>query len=226
MTRNEIASYIGDLEKLFRAHGKPERAAGAKAYMRNLFDYYGISTPDRRTLQKQFHASHALPAFSDTEKIVRMLWKKDQRELQYFAMELCYPHRKKFPREALALFEYMIRNKSWWDTVDFISIKLVAAYFSLYPESVEKKTAAWISSGHIWLMRTAISFQNGLKEKTNERLLFRMIRISTGHEDFFIRKAIGWALRSYAYTNPDAVRKFVKRTKMSPLSEREAMKHL
>lgn len=202
------------------------RAAGAKAYMRDLFDYFGLSTPDRRKLEREFHADHTLPSFSETEKIVRKLWTKPERELQYFAMELCYKHRKQFPRKAIQLFEYMIRNKSWWDTVDFIAIKLVASYFALYPETIKDKTDEWIKSGHLWLMRTAIIFQNSLKEKTDKKLLLRLIEQCKDHPDFFIRKAIGWALRSYAYTNPEAVRKFVKATPMSPLSVKEAMKHL
>lgn len=224
--RTDISEYILSIEKLFRSHSDAKRAAGAKAYMRDLFDYFGISTPDRRKLEREFHAKHALPSFSETEKIVRKLWAKPERELQYFAMELCYKQRKQLPHEAIHLFEYMIRNKSWWDTVDFIAIKLVASWFEIYPESIQKKTREWITSGHLWLMRTAIIFQNGLKKKMDEKLLFHLIEQCTDHPDFFIRKAIGWALRSYAYANPEAVRKFVKATPLSPLSEKEAMKHL
>ena len=216
------------VDKLFAQHSDPVRAAGAKAYMRGLFDYFGISTPARRELQKKFHAEHALPSFGDSAKITRLCWKHPCREMQYFAMELCYMHRKNLPRESLALFEYMIRNKSWWDSVDFISVKLIPAYFQQYPEVVAEKTGTWISSGHIWLMRTAIIFQNNLKKKTDEKLLFSMVRQSAWHEDFFVRKAIGWALRQYGRTNPRAVKDFTSRNEklLSPLSYLEAIRNL
>lgn len=227
MTRSTIIDeYIGSIEELFRKNGNRERAAGAKVYMRDLFNYFGISTPDRRQLEREFHNEHALPSFSETEQIVRKLWTKSERELQYFAMELCYKHRKAFPRKALHLFEYMIRNKSWWDTVDFIAIKLVNSYFQLYPDMILPKTKEWINSGHIWLMRTALIFQNNDKKKTDEKLLFKLILICSGHPDFFIRKAIGWSLRQYARTNPASVKKFVTASELSELSRKEALKHI
>lgn len=223
-----VSEYVDAIEKLFDRHRSAEHAAGAKAYMRDLFEYYGLGTPKRRMLEKKFHEVHPLPSLEQCESIVRKLWTKPQRELQYFAMELLFRHKKKFTTESIQLFEFMIRNKSWWDTVDFISPKLIAAYFDLFPEMIKPKTNEWISSGHIWLMRTAIIFQNNLKKKTDEKLLFRLILKSKDHPDFFVRKAIGWALRQYARTNPASVKNFVlaNKSKLSELSKKEALKHI
>lgn len=220
------AVYVAAVETEFSRHTDLKQAAGAKAYMRNQFDYFGMSTPKRRLVEKTFHARNPLPPIDSIEKIVKALWKRPQRELQYFAMELCYRYKKQFPEEFITLFEWMITNKSWWDTVDFIAPKLVAEYFRLFPVAIRKKTNEWIRSGNIWLMRTALIFQNLHKKKTDEELLFSLILKSKEHPDFFIRKGIGWALRQYSRTNPAAVRKFVTQNKLSPLSEKEALKHI
>lgn len=221
-------AYISAIEEEFAKHANAERAAGAKAYMRDQFDYYGLSTPIRRAAEKAFHASHPSPPIGAMASIVHTLWKKPQRELQYFAMELCYQYRKSFPPEWMSLFEFMITHKSWWDTVDYIAPKLVASYFQLYPEMIGKKTTAWMKSENIWLMRTALVFQNLHKKKTDEKLLFALISDCMDQEDFFIRKAIGWSLRQYARTNPAAVKKFVKANEklLSELSKKEALKHI
>jgi len=219
-------AYIDLAEKTFRKYANAENAAGAKAYMRDQFDYFGLSTPVRRDVQKTFHAQNELPPFEALESLVKKCWKKDERELQYFVMELCEKYKKQFTKEDIPLFEFMITNKSWWDTVDFIAPKLVAALFLTHPELAAPTTARWIKSKNIWLMRAALIYQNLYKKKTNEELLFKLIRQSSDHPDFFIRKGIGWALRQYARTNPAAVKKFVKENTLSPLSAQQAMKHL
>jgi 3-methyladenine DNA glycosylase AlkD len=224
--RFSVSGYVTAIEAEFSRHTDAKQAAGAKAYVRDQFDYYGMSTPKRRLVEKAIHANHPLPPLEALEKIIKALWKKPQRELQYFAMELCYRYKKQFPREFIALFEWMITTKSWWETVDFIAPKLVAEYFRLYPETITGKTNEWMKSGNIWLMRTALIFQNLHKKKTDEKLLFSLILKCKDHPDFFIRKGIGWALRQYARTNPAAVKKFVTQNKLSPLSEKEALKHV
>jgi 3-methyladenine DNA glycosylase AlkD len=224
----DIDIYVETVEAEFRRHANEKRAAASKAYVRDQFDYYGLTTPERRDVQKVFHEANVLPPFEAVPQLVKILWSKPQRELQYFAMELYEKYKKEFSKKDIPLFEYMIRNKSWWETVDFISPKLVAALLLKHPELQEETCERWMNSDHLWLMRAAIIHQNLYKKKTNEQLLFRLILQASAQEDFFIRKAIGWSLRQYGRTNPAAVKAFIKkhRDKLSPLSYKEANKHL
>ena len=120
----------------------------------------------------------------------------------------------------------MIVNKSWWDTVDYIAVKLVGKHFENFPELIPKHIKTWNSSGNLWLNRTAILFQLQYKKKTDINLLFDIIEKQAGSREFFIQKAIGWVLREYSKTDENAVRKFVMQTNLSSLSKREALKWL
>lgn len=224
----DIDGYILTVEEEFCRHANAKRAAASKAYVRNLFDYYGLTTPERRAVQKIFHEEVALPPFEAVPEIAKKLWNKPQRELQYFAMELYEKYKKHFSKKDVPVFEYMIRNKSWWETVDFIAPKLIAALHLKHPELQEENCKRWMKSNHLWLMRAAIIHQNLYKTKTNEKLLFSLILQCTDHPDFFIRKAIGWSLRQYARTNAAAVKRFVKvnERSLSELSKKEALKHI
>lgn len=196
--------------------------------MRNQFDYYGLDTTQRRNLQKNFHDEYALPAFGELHGLIKELWAKPQRELQYFAMELYEKYRKELTPKDVEVFEFMITQKSWWDTVDFIAPKLIAALHLQHPELAEANCTRWIKSKNIWLIRAALIHQNLYKKRTDETLLFSNILQCAHHEDFFIRKGIGWCLRQYARTNPASVKKFVNANKniLAALSVKEAMKHL
>ena len=119
----------------------------------------------------------------------------------------------------------MISN-SWWDSVDTIAVKLVGAYFAEYPEEREKWIRKWIKSDNIWLNRTAIIFQLSYKNQLDIPFLVRAILPHTNSKEFFIQKAIGWAIRQYTKTNPKWVKDFVKSNTLKPLSKREAFKYL
>lgn len=220
--------YVSLVEAEFSRHQNAVRAAGAKAYMRGQFEFYGMPTPYRRLVQKKFHATHARPPYEQISRVTKLMWNKPQRELHYFALELLEKYKKQFTPGDIPLFEFLITHNSWWDTVDFIAPKLIASLHLSHPEIAEDNCNRWIHSGNSWLMRSAIIHQLLYKKKTNEQLLYRMILTAIDHPDFFIRKAIGWSLRQYAKTNPESVIKFLKSNKnqLSPLSYREAAKHL
>jgi 3-methyladenine DNA glycosylase AlkD len=134
---------------------------------------------------------------------------------------------KQLPPEFVDTMEYLITTKSWWDTVDSIAGGTVGVHFRRYPVIKNKYLARWRKSEDFWLRRTAILFQLNYKNETDFDLLCEIIRENLGSKEFFINKAIGWALRQYARTDPKAVKNFVKVTKeLNPLSRREAMKHL
>ena len=219
-----MKEFIKILEIEFEKNANPEIAIGQKAYMKNNFDFYGIKTPDRRKIQKPFLVKKYLSPKKDLEKIVKTLWKKPEREYQYFSQELSEKYSKQFDKIDIKLFEFMIINKSWWDTIDFIAPKLVGEYFKLYPEQRNNHIEKWIVSDNIWLQRTAILFQLNYKSDLDKDFLAYIIHLLLGSKEFFINKAIGWILRQYSRTNPAWVIDFANKTDLNALSKKEALR--
>lgn len=219
------ADYISSLSSVFEKHQNPKDAVPMKKYMKNLFEYWGIKTQQRREISKPFIKKDSLPMYKDLEKIVKELYRKPQREFQYFAVELTGIYENDFEPGILPLLEFMITNKSWWDTVDGIAINLVGSLFEMYSKLIKPTTEQWIRSGNMWLQRSAILFQLKYKKETETKLLFDYILQLKDSKEFFIRKTIGWALREYSKTDAAAVIKFVNSAGITGLSRREALKH-
>ncbi len=217
--------YTLSLKNLFEQNADPAKAGPMKKYMRDQFEYLGIKSPQVKELLREHVKLHGLPMLEEIDEIARDLWNLPRREFQYVAMSLMERLEKKLPKPSIKVLEYMITHKSWWDTVDNIA-HIVGAHFRRFPDVKEKYLAKWRKSKNIWLRRTAILFQLDYKKETDFDLLRKIIRENLGSDEFFINKAIGWALRQYAYTDAKAVKKFVKETDLHPLSRREAMKHL
>ena len=219
--------YVKELKTLYEGHANPTQAAPMKKYMRDQFEFLGIKTPQNVTLRKEFIAKHGLPELTDLDQVLRDLWRLPQREFQYVAVGLLGKFEKKLPAEFIETLEYLITTKSWWDTVDSIAGNAVGVHFKRHPAVREKYLTRWRGSEDFWLRRTAILFQLNYKEETDFDLLREIIKENLGSREFFINKAIGWALRQYARNDPLAVKKFVMETKdLNPLSRREALKHL
>ena len=208
----------------FKKNSNPEIALGQKAYMKNHFEFYGIKTPIRRKIQKPFLIREYLPPKNELDKIVKTLWKKPEREYQYFAQELTEKYTKQFDKSDIELFEFMIIHKSWWDTVDFIAPKLVGEYFKLYPEQRNVNVEKWIVSNNIWLQRASILFQLNYKNELDTEFLTYIINSLLGSKEFFINKAIGWILRQYSKINPNWVLDFTNNTQLDKLSHKEAIR--
>jgi 3-methyladenine DNA glycosylase AlkD len=158
------------------------------------------------------------------DDIIERLWEMPQREFQYFGVDLLEKNVKNSDNSNLLLIEFMITNKSWWDTVDSIAIRVVGGLFKNQPELTIPYTEKWMASGNIWLQRTAILFQLKYKSNTDTDLLFKYILELKGSTEFFINKAIGWALREHSKTDPCLVIKFADSHSLSALSRREALK--
>lgn len=158
--------------------------------------------------------------------MARSAFAQPERELHYAAVDLLVKHARKLTPEQLPLLEKLITTKSWWDTVDALAVHAVGEVFKRHPAHIASWNERWIESDDLWLTRTAILFQNRWKDATDQALLFANIDRHAAHTDFFIRKAIGWALREYGKTDPGAVLDFVRGRKLSPLSEREALRNL
>ncbi|WP_419873985.1 DNA alkylation repair protein [Candidatus Pristimantibacillus sp. PTI5] len=214
------------LEALFREHADPEKALPMEAYMRGQFVFLGIKTPERTALLRAFWKQHVKPKGEELLEAAEYLWQLPEREFHYIAMGLL----EKYGKEALPAhidrLERWITTHSWWDTVDFLASHLVGYQLSKYPELIDACTERWIVSENMWLRRTALLFQLRYKHHTDTERLFGYIRITKDESEFFIRKAIGWALREYAKTDAVSVHRFVKETPLSPLSKKEALKHL
>ncbi len=216
--------FVKILETEFERNANAEVALGQKAYMKNHFEFYGIKSPIRREVQKPFLKTDYLPPKADLENIVKALWNKPQREFQYFSQELTFKYVKQIGEGDIDLFEFMVLHKSWWDTVDYISPKLIGEYFKCYPAQRDKFIEKWIASGNLWLQRSAILFQLNYKEELDTEFLTYVINSLLGSKEFFINKAIGWILRQYGKVNPDWVIDFANKTQLAKLSEKEALR--
>lgn len=197
--------YIPTLLKVFKVNTNTKIALEQSTYLRNQFEFFGIKTTERRALQQVFLAKEMLPDKSELKAIVTVLWKQPQRECLYFAQELAFKYTKQVEKSDIELYEYMVVNQSWWDTVDFIATKLMGAYFKKFPEQRAIYVKKWLTSGNVWLQRCALLFQLKYKKETDTTLLSDTINILLGSKEFFINKAIGWILREYSKTNPEWV---------------------
>ncbi len=223
---NIFDEYIYPLADRYRAQANPMYAEAMSGYMRHQFEFFGIRHPQRRVAEKKFVKEYGLPSMEVLAELLPELWQQPERDFQYFAIELAATCQYYRHENALSLIETMIMQRSWWDTVDEISSLLVAPYFRQFPEKMHTVAHRWIESENFWLQRTAIIFQRKYKQQTNHELLFALIRRRAGSKEFFIQKGIGWALREYAKTNPEAVRQFVATQPLAGLSKREALKRI
>lgn len=221
-----LTEFVENLEQVFRQHSNATIAQEQKAYMRNLFKFCGIKAPIRKDLQRPFLAKSGLPPKAALWVITKKLWKNPEREFQYVAQELVYKYRKQFEKEDIDLLEYMVLNKSWWDTVDFIGAKLIGAYFEKYPGQIKPYVDKWLASDNIWLQRCCLLYQLKYKENLDTKKLEYIIKHLLGSHEFFINKAIGWVLREYSKTNPNWVIQFVHHNTLERLSKKEALRLL
>ena len=219
--------YINQIKKEFAACANAAKAAGAKAYLLHQFEFYGIQTPERRKICKNFYKTNPVTSHATLTTIIKEAFAAPERELHYFAIELLAYHHKLWTPKTIILIEWILTHKSWWDSVDSTNSNVIGKYFIQFPELLESTTKKWNQSNNFWLQRMSILFQLQYKEKTNTALLEKYIVNCLGSNEFFINKAIGWALRAYAYTHKKWVIRFVKdHPQLSNLSKREALKHL
>jgi 3-methyladenine DNA glycosylase AlkD len=209
----------------------PSQAEPMQAYMKSAMPFLGVKAPVLRQVCRAVFAAHPLAGFAQWEATIRALWREARyREERYAAIALAgYRRYRDYQTlDALPLYEEMIVSGAWWDLVDTLATHQIGELLRRYPEPMRATVLAWSRDANLWLRRAAILCQNSFRVATDETLLFACIVPNLADRDFFIRKGIGWALRAYAATNPEAVRQFVREHEaaMSPLSRREALKHL
>lgn len=214
------------VKDLFLTHRDSELAVPMAKYMKDKFPFLGIKKPVREELLKQFYRESGILKEPFQEDFVLALWEQAEREYQYVALDYIKRSLKKIAKHDLPLMERLITTKSWWDTVDMLAQHPVGTIARKYPEVVPETIVGWAAGEQLWLRRAAILFQLKYKEKTDEQLLFQIIKWNAKSSEFFIQKAIGWALREYSKTSPAAVRQFIARNELPPLSVREGNKYL
>jgi 3-methyladenine DNA glycosylase AlkD len=209
----------------------PRKAPGMRAYMKSAMPYHGVSAPILRTACKKLFREIEFPTRKAWSESVLELWRGAKfREERYVAIELT-GDRRAAPFQtvsAIGLYEEIIVTGAWWDFVDAVASNRVGPILRDDPVPMRKKMLAWSRSGNLWKRRASIICQLGFKENTDLDLLYTCIEPSLDSKEFFLQKAIGWALRQHAWTDPAEVKRYVKRnvTRLAALSRREALKNL
>lgn len=218
---------LSALRTAFEGAADPDRATQMARYMKDAFPFYGVAATERRAIQREVFRDAPPPTEHDVVRITRAAWRGKPRELQYFGADYVRRHVTTCSPAFLGHLELLITHKSWWDTVDLLAAHGVGALGRRFPE-VARTMDAWIDADDFWLARTALLYQLGFKDQTNAEQLFRFCERRMEDTEFFVRKAIGWALREYSKTDAAAVRRFVRThdASLSGLSKREALKWL
>ncbi|MFH6971366.1 DNA alkylation repair protein [Flavobacterium petrolei] len=220
-------NFILALENAFEANQNPENAFAMAKYMKNNFPFFGIKTEERRRIFKEIWKENKEEVSANAREIAVDLYLKPEREFQYCAIEILIKELKgNYKKEDIQLIEKLISDNSWWDSVDTIAKYILGEYLSDFPLETKNVIERFSRSENMWLNRSAILFQLGYKQKTSADLLFSECLKHSHSKEFFIQKAIGWALREYAKSNPEDVQEFVKTNTLKPLSKKEALKNM
>jgi 3-methyladenine DNA glycosylase AlkD len=227
----EVEALVHDLRAGLAAAADPAVAPAMQAYMKSDLPYYGVRATSCRAVCTRVIAAHPLPDRAAWQAAVRRLCDEaTHREELYAAVALLRDRRYAEYRDVdvLPLYQHVLVTGSWWDVVDDTAAHLVGPLLLAHPAEVGPVLRAWAVDEDRWLRRTSVIAQLLAKERTDLDLLTTAIEANVDDRDFFLRKAIGWALRQYARTDPDWVRAFVAEhaDRLSPLSRREALKHL
>lgn len=224
-----MASYplVAALQAAFEGSANSQVAAGQRAYLKNRFEFLGMTAPLRRKLQLPLFRQHPLTQEQDLIATMEALWALPFRDYHQAALDLAEHHQALHTPAMLPVFKGLALQNQWWDSIDYLAGSLISRLALKYPE-LSPEIAGWIAHDNFWLRRVAILFQLKHKAKTDESLLFSLCEQTMHEKEFFIRKAIGWALREYAKTSPQAVWAFTQanRATLSGLSYREATRRI
>lgn len=221
-----IRELINDLESRLERIQNSEKAEKMHAYMKGRSPFYGIYATDRIAIQRDWFPM-VKEHKADFWSLIRELWERDEREFQLVAVDLLKKRPKKnYSIEDWSELEWIITQKSWWDTVDLVASNAVGIYFNEFPEMRNKIISEWRKSEDFWLNRTCLIFQLKYKDKTDFQLLISLIEEFKWNKEFFIQKAIGWSLRQHSKLDPEGVKKYLTHSELKGLALREASKYL
>ena len=203
-----------------------ENAIFMKSYMRDQFPFYGIQSGPRRAAMKALFTKSQRPPMSELSEIIDQLWALPEREFQMVAVDLLITFKTQLPASMLLDLERWVTTKSWWDTVDMLATHIAGSFYLRYPTESAQYINRWHRSGNLWLRRTALLYQLKYKADTDTDQLFSLIRDNQFDKEFFIQKAIGWALREYSKSDATAVIAFINTENIQGLAQREGLKWL
>ena len=217
--------FYQELKTNFEEKANPEQAQQLAGYMRNQFKFYGLHTPERRKIYHDFLLREKKKKKIDWNLLNRA-WEDQYREMQYFVCDYLIAMKKYLTYNDIDRIERFVRTKQWWDTVDSL-IKPIGD-FGLRDARINELMLEWSTDSDFWVRRVAIEHQLLRKKKMNTDLLAQIIENNLNSQEFFINKAIGWALRDYSKTNSEWVRQFIAENydRMAKLSITEGSKYL
>ena len=209
----------------FSDHANQVQAKKMSAYMKDNFPFLGITKPQRAELEKEFIKRVKTQNKVDWD-FVFTLWNLPEREYQYLAVDYLLALKNSLQIADMDKIKLLITKKSWWDSIDSLAGNIIGFLCAKHPELIQSHILSWSESDNVWLVRIAILFQLKYRANTYTELLALVIDKNSSNSEFFVVKAIGWALREYSKTNKEWVKLFLQSHKLQPLSVREASKYL
>ncbi len=205
-----------------------ENAKAMQAYAKSKLPFYGIKAKPQKENFRNVNKQYPIKSFEEYELVIRELWDASYREEWYAACMLAERYKKYIIMDALPLYRMMIETGAWWDLVDGIAAYLIGGLLEKNREEMTKILYQWIEDDHLWIRRSAILAQLKFKENTDWTMLREFCEKCLHEDTFWMRKAIGWSLRQYSKSNPDAVREFVDkhRENMATVTLKEAVKYI
>jgi 3-methyladenine DNA glycosylase AlkD len=216
------------VQRELAALADPDKAGPMAAYMKTEMPFYGVQKPARAKVEKAVLRDFKAATRSEYKQAVLALWHLPHREEKYLAIHFAAGHKEFVDAASITLYKRLIQEGAWWDFVDGIATALVGVALVKNPDKVWPTMDVWIEDDDFWLRRTALLCQLGFKKETDHRRLFDYCLRRADEKEFFIRKAIGWALRDYSYAEPARVKAFLQKHegRLSGLSFREGAKQL
>lgn len=222
---------LTELRNALRKSGNPVKATAMQAYMKSAMPYHGVPAPLLREVCREIFSDVGFDSASDWRAQVLSLWRNARfREERYAALYLSGDKRARDFQTpgAVKMYEELIVTGAWWDYVDTVASNSLGPILRNYPAPMRRKMLAWSKCNDLWKRRSSILCQLGSKDQADLELLYTCIAPSMESREFFLQKAIGWALRQYARTDPGEIRRYIQlnQSRLSALSRREALKHL
>ncbi len=220
-----------DVRRALRRVCDPAKAGAMQAYMKSAMPYHGVPTPMLRKVCKEVFAGVHFKSAADWQAQVLDLWRGARfREERYAALHLAgHKEARRFQTPAaMKMYEEIVVTGAWWDYVDDVASHRIGPILRDHPTPMRQKMLTWSKSNNLWKRRSSIICQLGFKQATDLDLLYACIEPSLGSREFFLQKAIGWALRQYAWTDAAEIKRYVRLngSRLSALSRREALKNV
>jgi 3-methyladenine DNA glycosylase AlkD len=212
----------------FKINSNSEDAIQMQRYMKSSMPYYGVRSPIKKKIDLRLKKKFELKNFDEWYLVINELWDAQYREERYAAMTVLSQYKIYHTLKIVPLIEHLIVTGAWWDFIDGLAPNTVGSLLKKYPKEMRKTLESWNNSKQMWLRRASILSQLKFKSETDEKLLYSFIRNRMHEDEFFIRKAIGWAFREYSKTNKESVRDFISENKneLSKLSIKEGSKYI